>query len=49
MLKTDIKKHGYLTGFRSWYVLQHFDEYNQAFKPFLTLIEFDDTLTDTIS
>lgn len=40
---------GSLAGFRSWYILQHYDAYNKAFKPFLTLMEFDVMLTGTIS
>ncbi|WP_066389280.1 DUF3289 family protein [Neobacillus mesonae] len=30
-----------LAGFRSWFVLQHFDEYNGKYKPFVTVMEID--------
>lgn len=43
----DIEKYGYLLGFRSWYILQHNSEYNGAYQPFLTLIEFDITFSGT--
>ncbi len=45
----DVETYGYLSGFRSWYVLQHFSEYNSAYKPYLTLIEFDETVSGTLS
>ncbi|SEP85694.1 conserved hypothetical protein [Lachnospiraceae bacterium RM5] len=32
---------GVLAGFRSWYILQHFDEYAGDVKPFITCMEFD--------
>lgn len=44
----DIEKFGPLAGFRSWYVLQHYSAYNSAYKPFLTLIEFDITISGSI-
>ncbi|GHH98682.1 hypothetical protein AM1BK_22250 [Neobacillus kokaensis] len=31
-----------LAGFRSWFVLQHFDEYNGKYKPFVTVMEIDE-------
>ncbi|WP_284037108.1 DUF3289 family protein [Neobacillus sp. 114] len=30
-----------LAGFRSWFVLQHYDEYNSKYKPFVTVMEMD--------
>lgn len=30
-----------LAGFRSWFVLQHYDEYNGKYKPFVTVMEMD--------
>ncbi|MEJ9232993.1 DUF3289 family protein [Peribacillus butanolivorans] len=30
-----------LAGFRSWFVLQHFDEYDGKYKPFVTVMEMD--------
>ena len=44
----DVEKYGPLAGFRSWYVLQHYSEYNSAYKPFLTVIEFDVTISGPI-
>ena len=38
---SDISKYGFLRGFTSWYILQHYDAFNKQFKPFLTVIEFD--------
>ncbi len=46
---SDVEKYGAIEGFRAWFVLQHFSEFNQAYKPFLTLIEFDKTITDNLS
>jgi hypothetical protein len=45
----DVEKYGPLTGFRSWYVLQHYSEYDSAYMPFLTIIEFDVIVSGTIS
>lgn len=47
--QADVEKYGPLAGFRSWYVLQHYSEYDSAYKPFLTLIEFDVTVSGTFS
>lgn len=47
--EADIEKFGILAGFRAWYILQHYEEYNQAYKPFLTLMEFEVTFTGNIS
>ncbi|MBO5097052.1 MAG: DUF3289 family protein [Agathobacter sp.] len=44
----DVEKYGYLVGFRSWYVLQHYSEYKGAYRPFLTIIEFDVTFSGTL-
>ncbi len=42
--KPDVdKKFGYLSGFRSWFLLQH----RRDFKPFITKIEFDRTFEGT--
>lgn len=30
-----------LAGFRAWFVLQHYDEYDGKYKPFVTLMEMD--------
>ena len=48
MDQPDVEKFGILAGFRSWYVLQHYDEYDSAYKPFLALMEFDVTVSGTI-
>lgn len=45
----DVEDFGFLAGFRAWYILQHYSEYDQAYQPFLTLIEFEKTITGTIS
>ena len=37
----DVSKYGPLAGFRSWYILQHNEEYNGAYKPFVTVIRFE--------
>lgn len=38
----DVKKiYVNLAGFRSWYVLQHYDQYNKQFMPFVDYMEFD--------
>lgn len=47
--QADVEKFGFEAGFRSWYVLQHYSEYNYAYKPFLTMMEFDVTISGTIS
>jgi hypothetical protein len=39
---------GWLDGFFSWYVLQHYDGYNGAHKPFITVIEFDTIVSGTL-
>ena len=31
----------YLAGFRSWFILQHYDKYNGKYKPFKTVITVD--------
>ncbi|MGZ9817103.1 DUF3289 family protein [Peribacillus simplex] len=35
------KEYVNLAGFRSWFVLQHYDEYNGEYKPFVTVMEMD--------
>ena len=47
--QADVEKFGFEAGFRSWYVLQHYSEYNYAYKPLLTMMEFDVTISGTIS
>ena len=47
--EADVEKYGYLDGFKDWFILQHYSEYNGAYRPFLTLMEFDVTFTGTIS
>jgi len=39
--ESDIEEFGALAGFRSWYVLQHYDEYNHKYKPFKTKVTID--------
>lgn len=39
---------GILLGFRSWYILQHYNEYNGEYKPFITTIEFEETISGQI-
>ena len=34
----DIKNFSYLSGFRSWFILQHSDEYKDKYKPFQTVV-----------
>jgi len=46
--ESDIEKFGFAEGFRSWYILQHYINYNKAYKPFLTLMEFDTTFTGAL-
>lgn len=35
------KKFGYLAGFRAWFVLQHYNEYEGKYKPFTSVMEID--------
>lgn len=44
----DIKKYGVLSGFQSWYILQHYDQYKGQFLPFLTLMEFSTTFSGNL-
>lgn len=44
----DVEKYGLLPGFRSWYILQHNKNYNGAYKPFVTMINFDVPFSGTI-
>jgi len=30
-----------LAGFRAWFVLQHYKEFNGQYKPFVTMMEID--------
>ena len=45
----DVEKYGFAQGFCSWYILQNYSEYNKAYMPFLTLIEFYEEITGTLS
>jgi RHS repeat-associated protein len=36
--KEDIESYGYLQGFRSWFILQHYDEYAGRYIPFTTVV-----------
>ncbi|MBE6762002.1 MAG: DUF3289 family protein [Ruminococcaceae bacterium] len=45
----DVEKYGLLAGFRSWYILQHNKEYNGAYKPFVTVMNFDVPFSGVIS
>jgi uncharacterized protein (TIGR03034 family) len=38
-----------LAGFRSWFVLQHYDKYNGEYKPFVTVMEMDVPFEGTLS
>lgn len=41
--KPDVEKiYVNLAGFRAWFVLQHYDKYKGKYKPFITLMEFDE-------
>lgn len=40
----DQKNYGFLAGFRSWFVLQHWNQ--MGYKPFITTMEFEETFTD---
>ncbi len=45
--KADVEKYGLLVGFRAWYILQHYSQFAGRYRPYLTMIEFDTTLTGT--
>lgn len=47
--ENDVEKYGAFAGFRSWYILQHYSGYEGNYRPFLTLMEFDVTVTGTFS
>ena len=40
---------GVLAGFRSWYILQHYDKYNKKYKPYISYMEFDRTFEGEIA
>ena len=44
-----VAQFGMLFAFRAWYILQHYDKYNGAYKPFITYAEFDRTFEGAIS
>ena len=37
----DISEFGALAGFRSWFILQHYDKYDGKYKPFKTVVTID--------
>jgi len=37
----DLNKYGFIAGFRSWYILQHYDKFNSKYKPFKTIVSID--------
>lgn len=39
---------GTFQGFRFWYILQHYDKYNGKYKPFITTIEFEETIKGVV-
>ena len=43
-LKGGIVAPGIAPGFRQWYILPHYNYFNNAFKPFVTLISYDITI-----
>ena len=42
----DIDTYGWFPGFNNWFILQHWDEYNGKYQPFLTCIEFEHMIKD---
>lgn len=36
---------GVLAGFRSWYILQHWDEYNGDYQPYFSYMSFEETVS----
>lgn len=44
----DVEKfYGLMLGTTQWYVLQHYEGFNGAYKPFVTVIEFEETFSGT--
>ena len=41
-------KFGILSMFRYWYILQHYDKYDGDYKPFITYIEFEETISGVL-
>jgi len=39
---------GFLDGFRSWYILQHYNKYQGNYQPYISYMEFDKTFEGTI-
>ncbi len=39
---------GLMQGFRAWYIIQHWDAYNFKYKPYITYIEFEETIKGSI-
>lgn len=39
---------GMLAGFRSWYIMQHYDKYGGDYQPFITMMEFEKTFEGSI-
>ena len=46
--EADVSKYGFLHGFRAWYILQHNQEFNGAYKPFVTIIKIEVPFSGTI-
>lgn len=42
-------KFGKIEGFRSWYILQHYDKYKGEVKPFITYVSFEETIKGEIN
>lgn len=36
---------GMLAGFRSWFILQHWDKYNGDFQPYFSYMSFEESFT----
>jgi len=41
-------KFGYIQGFRSWYILQHYDLYGGAYQPYFSYMTFERTIKGSI-
>ena len=46
--ETDVERYGWMHGFCDWYILQHSKSFNGAYKPFVTIMEFDVPFSGTI-
>ncbi len=45
---TDARSYSLFNGFKAWYILQHNKEYNGAHKPFVTIIELEESFSGTL-